>query len=74
MYPPVNSLDTMNTCVPHVHLSTEISLAALLVVVMAPVENPVSKYLLFHTQICVNSLSIAQIVGPLIGEYFLMTV
>ena len=42
---PVDSLDTMYTCVTHVpvNLPIEISLAALPVVVMTPVATPVSK-------------------------------
>ena len=46
MSSPLDSLDTMHTGVPHVavDLSTEISLAAVTVVVVEPVETPVSKH------------------------------
>ena len=72
MSSPSDSLDTIHTGVPHVpvDLSTEISLAAVPVVVMAPVETPVSKHSLLCTQTCVSAGSMANIVGPLIGERF----
>ena len=76
MSSPSDSLDTMHTGVPHVavDLSTEISLAAVPVVVMEPVETPVSKHSLLRTQTCVSAASMADIVGPLIGERFSMTI
>ena len=66
----------MHTGVVHVpvKLSTEISLAAVPVVVMEPVETPVSKHSLLRTQTCVSAASMADIVGPLIGERFSMTI
>ena len=63
-----DSLDTMHTGVSHVpvDLSTEISLAAVPVVIMAPVETPVSKHSLLCTQICVSAVSTAKIVDLLV--------
>ena len=66
----------MNTSVSDisVDLLTEISLAALLKVVIAPMETHVlKKHLLLCTQTYVTVNLMAEIVGPLIRNRFSMT-
>ena len=72
MFSPSDNLDTIHTGVSHVLVdsSTGISLAAVPVIVMPPVETPVSKHSLLRTHTCISAGSMSNIVGPLIGERF----